>query len=78
MRARIRRAFEGKLPHDRAALKTHEVILEVEPSLIRPHSGAEPIIRRGKHTEIDAKATAEVGGDRGETLAAAQPARALE
>ena len=34
MRARILRAVEGELPHDRAALKTNEIILEIEPSLV--------------------------------------------
>ena len=40
MRTRIVRALESKLPHNGVALKTHEVILEVEPPFIRSQSGA--------------------------------------
>ena len=73
MRARILRALEGKLPHDRAALKTHEIILEIEPPLIRSQSGAQPIICRRQHAGTDAEAATEVGGDGGESLALPQP-----
>ena len=78
MRARILGALEGKLPHDRAALKTHEIILEVEPSLIRSQSCAQPIICRRQHSGTDAEAAAEVGGDGGESLALPQPTGALD
>ena len=78
MRARIRRAVEGKLAHDGAALKAHEIILKVEPSLVGPQSGAQPIIRRRQHAGTDAEAAAKVGGDGGETLAPPQPTSALE
>ena len=78
MRARILRAVEGKLAHDRAALKAHEIVLEVEPSLIRPQSGAQPIVRRRQHAGTDAEAAAEVGGDGGKSLALPQPTGALD
>ena len=78
MRARILRALEGKLPHDRAALKTHEIILEIEPPLIRSQSGAQPIICRRQHAGTDAEAATEVGGDGGQSLAPPQPTRALD
>jgi len=54
MRARIVRALESKLPYNGVVLKTHEVILEVEPPFIRSQSGAQPIIRRRQHAGTDA------------------------
>ena len=78
MRARILRALEGKLAHDRAALKTHEIILEIEPPLIRSQPGAHRIIRRRQHAGTDAEAAAEVGGDGGQSLAPPQPTGALD
>ncbi len=78
MRARILRAVEGKLAHDWPALKAHEIVLEVEPSLVRPQSRAQPIVRRRQHAGADAEAAAKVGGDGGETLALPQPASALQ
>src|ERR1700677_3787221 len=77
MRARIRSALEGKLAHDRAALKAHEIVLEIEPSLIRSQSGAQSVVRRRQHTGTDAEAAAKGGCDGGEALALPQPTRAL-
>jgi hypothetical protein len=65
MRARIVRALESKLPHDGTALKTHEIILKIEPSLLRSQSGAQPVVRRRQYAGTDAEAAAEVGGDGG-------------
>src|ERR1700691_3034675 len=78
MRARIVRALESKLPYNGVALKTHEVILEVEPPFIRSQSGAQPIIRRRQHAATHAEGTAEVGGDTGERLSLPQPSGALD
>ena len=39
MRPRMVRAVKGQLAHDRAALKAHEIVLEIEPTLIRSQSG---------------------------------------
>ena len=72
------RAIEGKLAHDGPALKAHEIVLEIEPTLVRPQSGAQPIVRRRQHAGTDAEAAAEVGGDGGETLALPQPTGALD
>src|ERR1700733_13622528 len=77
MRARIRGALEGKLAHDRAALKAHEIVLEIEPSLIRSQSGAQSVVRRRQHTGTDAEAAAKVGRDGGEALARPQPSFVL-
>ena len=66
MRPRVVRAVEGKLAHDGAALKAHEIVLEIEPALIRPQSGSQPIVGRRQHAGTDAEAAAEVGGDGGE------------
>ncbi len=78
MRARSLGALEGQLPHDRTALKAHEIILEVEPPLVRSQSGPQPIVRRRQHAGTDAEAAAEVGGDGGESLAPPQPTGALD
>jgi hypothetical protein len=72
------RAVEGKFAHDRAALKAHEVVLEIEPTLIRPQSRPQPIVCRRQHAGTDAEAATEVGRDGGETLALPQPAGALD
>ena len=78
MRPRLFRAGEGKFAYDRAALKAHEIILEIEPTLIRSQSGAQPIVCRRQHAGTDAEAATEVGGDGGETLALPQPTGALD
>ena len=72
------RAVEGKFAHDGAALKAHEIVLEIEPALIRPQSGPQPVVGRRQHAGTDAEAAAEVGGDGGETLALPQPTGALD
>ena len=78
VRARIRHAVEGEFAHNGPALKAHEIVLEVEPSLIRPQSRAQSIVGRRKHAGTDAEPAAKVGGDGGETLALPQPAGALQ
>src|SRR5271163_1530073 len=78
MRARIRRALEGKLAHDGTALKAHEIVLEIEPTFVRPQSGPQPIVCRRQHAWTDAEAATEVGDDGGETFALPQPAGALD
>ena len=78
MRARLLRAVEGELAHRGTALEADEIILEIEPPVIRSQSGAQPIVGRRQHAGTDAEAAAEVGGDGGEGLARLEPARALE
>ena len=78
MGASIPGAVEDELVHDRAALKTHEIVLEVEPPFFRSQSRAQPIIRRRKHARTDAQATTEVGGDGGERFASSQPTCTLD
>src|SRR6185437_11014556 len=78
MRARLLRAHEGELAHDGTALKAHEIILEIEPSLIRPQAGAKPVVGRGHDPGADAEAAAEIGGNGGERLAPLEPAGALD
>ena len=67
VRARMRRAVEGKLAHNGPALKAHKIVLKVEPSGVGQQSSAQAIIRRGQHAGTDAEAAAKVGGDGGET-----------
>ena len=78
MRARILRALEGELPDDRAALKTHEIILEIKPTLVSSQSGADRIICRRQHAGTDAESATEVSGDGGQSLTPPQPTRALD
>jgi hypothetical protein len=59
-------------------METHEVILEIEPPLIRSQSGAQPIVSRWQHAWTDAEAATEVGGDGGKSLAPPQPTRPLD
>src|ERR1700761_1996076 len=72
------RAIEGKLAHDGPALKAHEIVLEVEPALVRPQSGAQPIVGRRKHTGTNAEAAAKVARNGGETFAPPQSTGALD
>src|SRR6185437_13418570 len=68
----------GQLPHHGTALKPDEVILKIEPSLVRPQPGPEPVVGCGQNPGTDAEAAAEVGGDGGEGLASLEPAGALD
>jgi hypothetical protein len=62
----------------RRALQPHKIILEVEPTLLRPQPRAHRVVRHREEARGNPEATTEIVGDRREALARFQATGALD
>src|SRR5438874_6268768 len=64
--------------NNRPALLAHEIVLEVDPALLAPHTGAHAVVAHRHHSGTDAEASANIGGHLGQGLPEAQATGPLD